>query len=433
MTELTSPRGGAHRDFTIKKQQTDAMRNWWRQLNGAKKQPSSNDWVVRDAKKIAKNVIEKTDPPYSDNSRKSMYSSLCKIILILNKNDLTNKDYLHYSKLSTELAKKDEKSRENQTLTDDQKKKWISYDALKSLVMGFHNKIGDGSESDMYNGLIASLYFFHPPVRVDYSSVLIWKSRRAIPKNNKNYLVKVGDKYVVHLRSYKMAWKKGDALIEFNESLTQAIDDTLELLPRKYLLSSVNDPNKPLGDSGLQKKITDIFGFGVSTLRKIYGSHWFKKWGGNKKKLTVLAEQMLHDPKTFFDHYLKFVEGDVGYFPEGDGEQPESSRMAQERGAGTTRTVATQTGSTSRTIETQTDKERLLGDRPFSPCLYSKVYKEKNAEKVKEGSKKYYEAHTEEYLRAKIIRNLNRGMTTKPNQKSIDRYNLVKGADGKWV
>ena len=84
----------------------------------------------------------------------------------------------------------------------------------------------------------------------------------------------------VHLRTYKMAWKSGDAVIEFNKELTKVIDDSLEYLPRKYLLTSVQNTDESLGSDQLQKKITNLFGISINTIRKIYISHYFHKWVG---------------------------------------------------------------------------------------------------------------------------------------------------------
>ena len=438
---MTTVRGGQHRTFELAKQQLDHLKNWYKQLY-SKAPPSSTNWVLKDHNKIVKDIIEKKDKPYADNSKKSFYSSLAKVILILKGNNLDDPLYLKYSNISTELGKKVQTVLDNQELTENQKKVWISFSQLEELVQKAYDKIDEGSIENMYKGLIASLYFYHPPVRVDYGAVKILKTKK-VPKDKKNYMIKEDGKYVVYLRDYKMAWKNGVAKVKFSTDLTKVIDDTLDFLPRKYLLTPANDVNKPLGDSQLQKAITNIFGFGVDILRKIYGSHFFKKYGGNKIKVSKLAEQMLHDPATFYQYYLKFVPGDIGYI--GDDEVAEenmrpnvaeSSRMAQERQTTTPRTTAkhisTQTAPVSRTIETQTDKERLLGDAPFTPVAYSREYKKAHPEKAKADNRKYFEKHREEVLRAKLVRNLNTGMTSTPTQTSITKYRLRK-VGAVWV
>ena len=424
-TTNTKPRGGEHRDFTIKRQQEDHIRNWWRQMNGTKKQPSSIDWVVRDAKKIAKNVIEKTDPPYSDNSRKSFYSSLAKIILIFNKNDLNNKEYLYYSNLSTELGKKDEKKREEQLLSDEEKKRWMSFKEIQTIVENNHSKMFDGNISDMYNGLIACLYFYIPPIRVDYGDIHIWKKKSKLPDDKLNYMVKENGLWIFELREYKTFAKYGVAKIKTTKDLTKLIDETLTEYPRKYLLTSVLDINKSLGTSGLQKSITNIFGIGISLIRKIYGSHFYKIWNGRKSKMLELGKKMLHSSSTFYDHYLRFTDEEIA-----EQDAPESSRQAQERK--TTREIATQTETATKTIETQTDKKRILGDIPFTPVEYSKAYKKAHKENTKKNNQKYFQAHKDDILRAKLVRNLNRGHTSSPTQASITKYRLRK-VEGKWV
>lgn len=433
---MSSVRGGQHRTFELAKQQLDHLRSWSKQLYN-KAPPASTNWVLKDHGKIVKDIIEKTTKPYADNSKKSFYSTLAKVILLLKGNNLDDPLYLKYSNISTDLGKKVQTVLDNQELTENQKKVWISFSQLEELVQKAYDNIDEGSVENMYKGLIASLYFYHPPVRVDYGDVKIIKTKK-LPKGKVNFMVKEDGKYVVHLRNYKMYWKNGEAKVKFSEDLTKVVDDTLDFLPRKYLLTSTVNVNKPLGDSQLQRSITNIFGFGVDILRKIYGSHFFKKFGGNKIKVSKLAEQMLHDPATFYQYYLKFVPGDIGYIGDDEGGEEnmrpnvaESSRMAQQR-ATETRTIETQTPPASRTIQTQTDKDRLLGDEPFTPVAYTKAYKLAHPEKTRTDNRKYFEKHKKELLRAKIIRNLNRGHTTTPTSDSIATYRLRK-VGGQWV
>lgn len=416
---------GLHRTDILSKPQTDIIRTWSRQLNG-KEPPANNKWIVKQHKTIYDTIINRKTNPYSINSRKTHLSVLAKVMRLENNNDLQNPLFLKYSLLSTELAKLIEEENNKQTLTPDQEKKWMSYEQLKTLVMDKYNKMYSGGVADMYSGLIAELYVAHPPVRIDYGNVIIWKKKTKIPKNDKNYMVRdKNGNWCVYLRTYKMAWKSGDAVIEFNKELTKVIDDSLEYLPRKYLLTSVQNTDEPLGNSALQKKITNLFGCSVNTIRKIYASYYFKKWGGKKSKLMVLAEQMLHDPSTMYDYYLKYVEGDVGFAENEDA--PESSRQAQERT--TAKKVSTQTG---KEIATQTDKERLLGDAKFTPVAYSSAYKKAHPDKAREDSRKYFQKNKEQVLRAKMIRNLNNGMTSTPTQASITKYSLRK-VNNRWV
>ena len=429
---------GDHRSNILSKPQTDIIKTWYKQLHN-KAPPSNNKWIVKEHKSIVDKVIERTEKPYSVNSRKTHFSVLAKVCrLETNPDRLDNPLFIKYSKISTELGKQDEKKREGQTLTEDEKNKWIPFSQLKEMVEKNYEHMLDGSIEKMYKGLISAIYFWHPPVRVDYADVKIVKKA---PKDKRNFMIKHDGKYTVYLRDYKMYWKMGEAQLHFSTDLSKLVDETLEFLPRKYLLTPADNVNKPLGKSQLQKSITNIFGFSIDVLRKIYGSHYFKLWQGNKKKLTKLAGQMLHDSKTFFDHYLRFTKGDAGYFSdddeEGTADIPESSRMAQNRPAITPRTTAkeisTKTEPVKRTIETQTDKERVCGNAPFTPVLYSKLYKQAHPEKTKENNRTYYEKHTKDLLRSKLVRNLNRGHTSAPTQESITKYKLKKTSSGEWV
>ena len=175
----------------------------------------------------------------------------------------------------------------------------------------------------------------------------------------------------------------------------------------------------------LNEKSTNLFGISINTIRKIYISHYFHKWGGKKSKLMVLAKQMLHDPQTAYDNYVKFV--NTSEDVEG---VPESSRMAQERT--TAKEIATQTEPTTNTIETQTDKDRVCGDKPFTPILYSKEYKRLHPEKARQDSRTYFEKHKHDVLRSKLLRNLQRGHTKVPSQASIITYKLKRNSNGEW-
>ena len=423
-TPNTKPMGGLHRTDLLSKPQTDIIATWSRQLN-RKEPPSNNKWILKQHKEIFDTIINRTVKPYSDNSRKTHLSVLAKVIRLETGNKLDNPLFLKYSTLSTELGKKDEKKREEQLLSDEEKKRWMSFKEIQTIVENNHSKMFDGNISDMYNGLIACLYFYIPPIRVDYGDIHIWKKKSKLPDDKLNYMVKENGLWIFELREYKTFAKYGVAKIKTTKDLTKLIDETLTEYPRKYLLTSVLDINKSLGTSGLQKSITNIFGIGISLIRKIYGSHFYKIWNGRKSKMLELGKKMLHSSSTFYDHYLRFTDEEIA-----EQDAPESSRQAQERK--TTREIATQTETATKTIETQTDKKRILGDIPFTPVEYSKAYKKAHKENTKKNNQKYFQAHKDDILRAKLVRNLNRGHTSSPTQASITKYRLRK-VEGKWV
>lgn len=423
-TNPTNMRGD-HRNSILSKTNLDNISNWYKQLHN-KKAPDNHKWILKEHSSIVSKVIEKPGK-YKDNSKKTFYSTLAKVIRLETGDTLDNPLFIMYSKKSTELAKVDETRREEQLLTEDEKKKWISFSELKKIVETNHSKMFDGDMSDMYKGLIACCYFYIPPIRVDLGDIHIWKKKTKLPKDKLNYMIKKDGLWVFVLREYKTYAKYGEAEVKTTKDLTELIDETLTEYPRKYLLTSVLDIRKPLGVSGLQKSITNIFGIGISTIRKIYGSHFYKLWGGRKSRMLELGKKMLHSSSTFYDHYLRFTDEEIADPP------AESSRMAQERvEKGKNREIATQT-TKGKEISTQTDKERLLGDRPFTPVEYSREYKKAHPEKARADAKKYFETHREDVLRSKLLRNLNRGMTSTPTQASITKYKLKKTSSGEWV
>lgn len=294
---------GDHRNSILSKTNLDNISNWYKQLHN-KKAPDNHKWIVKEHASIVSKIIEKPGK-YKDNSKKTFYSTLAKVIRLETGDTLDNPLFIMYSKKSTELAKVDETRREEQLLTEDEKKKWIPFSELKKIVETNHSKMFNGDMSDMYKGLISCLYFYIPPIRVDYGDIHIWKKKTKLPKDKLNYMIKKDGLWVFVLREYKTFAKYGEAEVKTTKDLTELIDESLTEYPRKYLLTSVIDIRKPIGTSGLQKSITNIFNMGISTIRKIYCSHFYKVWGGRKSRMLELGKrcsiQVAHFTITTYD------------------------------------------------------------------------------------------------------------------------------------
>lgn len=106
---------------------------------------------------------------------------------------------------------------------------------------------------------------------------MIIKKRKAGTKTN--YIVVNGESVTVYINKDKVSATHGNAVNKLSPELSKIIIKSLEDYPRKYLLSKLQDPNKPINKDGFESLMTFAFSplkVSVDILRssyitKIYG------------------------------------------------------------------------------------------------------------------------------------------------------------------
>jgi hypothetical protein len=187
-------------------------------------------------------------------------------------------------------------------LTEGQKDSWQSWDD----ILAKRDQIGEelkkvakrkktltiDDKVMIYQHLLLSLYTMIPPQRSEYSKCLILdKPLKEYPTTNNYYVL--GDRDLIVLTSHKTVQKYGTRTLPVPPQLRSLVRESLELMPRKWLLSLVTNSQKPWDPTIVTKQLGLLLGkgAGVSLLRKVAKSTWRERNEGNDE---VLAKAMGH-------------------------------------------------------------------------------------------------------------------------------------------
>ena len=181
---------------------------------------------------IKTDLVEENIKDYKDNTKKTIYNTLCSI-LYPHKDKKKYKITYNFYKEKSEDINKEIKSIINENIkSKKENENWITWDE----VMDIKTKLEEESETDkkylnekQYNlllhNVVLSLYVNIPPRRNEYLKLnIIAKKEHAT--DDKNYFVY--DEDLLILRDYKTSKKYGSIDIEINENLKKDIHNYLK-------------------------------------------------------------------------------------------------------------------------------------------------------------------------------------------------------------
>lgn len=260
------------------------IRTWSNKLNG------TNDiqWVLANHEKIAE-LIEQYD---NINTKKTHYISLSNVFKKLRRTKLQT---LYINK-AVELNKEHtENMLDQQPVHEHVEFKTIEHvrDSLDDYV----------SAKDNLLHLILSLYTYRPPIRNDYGSMRIVSK---LPKGKKNYLLKQNNGFTIVLRDYKTYSTYGEYTSKLPDILDVIISKSLAMYPRKYLLSLISDPNKPLTKQNVKRYLSDL-NLNIDILRSSYVTYIYSKRTTTNRIKKELSKNMLHSQQMADTTYNKIV------------------------------------------------------------------------------------------------------------------------------
>ncbi len=211
------------------------------------------------------------------------------------------------------------KQMKSQSKSDKQEENWVSMDELKEIVSGYKKEIRklDLANKDLWSNkefnlyqmyLVGLLYTELPPVRLDYSNMLLISETdyKKLKEKDKNYLVLVSrNKKYFSLGSYKTEDKYGVHIIEIPSIINSVINKFLQHNTSGDFL--VNTQRNVLTDNGLTKLLNKIFaatGKKISStmIRHIYLS---EKYEARNDDMEKDAAAMLHSVGTQQNIYVK--------------------------------------------------------------------------------------------------------------------------------
>ena len=178
---------------------------------------------------------------------------LSSILVLLSAVDSESRLYKTYSNKLLELTMEYKRQMDKNEKTETQVKNWIKHSELINIAKKMIKK-NPGSQ----DALIAALYSYQPPARLDFYDMQIVSPKDEI-LNDKNYLVVQSQRTKRFLfNDYKSANKYNTITIPVNKKLNTVINKFLKLnTGRKYLLQ--NKEGNPLTRNALGKKLPVIF------------------------------------------------------------------------------------------------------------------------------------------------------------------------------
>ena len=226
-------------------------------------------------------------------TRRTYLCSLAKLFRVL-KGDSSSL-YRKYSKMSVELQAQIEKDSSEQKISENRKKNFITLNEVikrrEELKKLFLQKPDDHKLNQQY--LLLCLYTMQPPLRMEYKDMKIVQS---IPRDkDKNYVLEKDKKYSVIVNNDKVCKHRPSDIFELSPELNEAINHSLRMFPRQYILSLNTNKDKPIGKQSFELLLRGCFTdkrIGVDLLRGAYITHVFDKPGITMKDKEELAKKM---------------------------------------------------------------------------------------------------------------------------------------------
>ena len=385
----------------LSKTHKDRISTWINNLPQLKGSLTNGNWIKKNHNTIYKDLTERYT---NKNSLKSHLSTLAVVLKELN----SLKPYKLYSDISTAIQKQVSNKAKEQVMDDKRKANFVCFDDIvkrrDELRDRFRADKTDNKTNLLY--VLLSLYTYQAPLRQDWKDVIITKKKPPV-KTQQNYLWNNKILFLNHDKVVKNAY--GRAQIEISKELQDVITESLEAFPRKYVLSLINDGNKPLGKQNFERLLGEIFApkkLSVDLLRSSYITDKYDNKAFSLKDKEELAKLMRHSASTANENYNKIDVDCVKNPPPVTPMEPPPTPI-----------------------------EPPQPRKYFNLKEYMKKYREEHKEKLKEQRMAYYTAHKDQILRNKILWNLNKARNTKePSAESMAKYDIRYDEElKKWV
>ncbi len=223
----------------------------------------------------------------------------------------------YYRNLVNDYNEEYTKKMSTNTKSEKQEANWLELSELdkiredyaarvKKLDLKNKIKIKPSEFAVLQEYLVSALYTLLPPIRLDYSPMLVVKSEKDM-KEGSNYLINSGrnkKKFVIN--EYKNVKSKGQQIITVPSKLNSILNLVLKYNDTEHLL--LNNRKQPLSSNGLGKLITSVFKptgkqITINLLRSMFISQNIDMEAINNAK--NLADAMGHSTSTQQKIYFK--------------------------------------------------------------------------------------------------------------------------------
>ena len=390
---------------SLSKNHQDKVKTWLNNVPGIKGSLNNLNWVNKHHKKIYNYI---NDTYTKKNSLKSHISTLGQVVKLLGNEHAYNK----YSAESTAIQHQVSKQNKEQQIDPERLNNFVCFRDIVKRRDEFKKRFEEAPNDNKLNlsHLLLSLYTYQPPLRQDWKDVLITEKKPPV-NTDQNYLWKQKNgKYILFLNHDKVTHAYGKAQLELPAELNRIIDISLEMFPRKYVLSLIKNGEKPAGKQNFERLLNEAFAPRKVSIDLLRSAYIIEKYKNKKMSLAQkeeLAKKMRHSTSTAEENYNKI---NVDCENEAPAVQPLPPMQK---------------------IEVPPPEPKKY----FNLKEYMRKYREEHKEELKQKRAEYYAKNKEKILRQKIIWNLNKSRNTmEPSAESLARYNIRYDKEKKlWV
>lgn len=376
---------------------------WLKNIPELKKYSTDNlGWI----KKYHRTIYDFAKEKYSNlNTRKGHIQVLAGMLKLLG----GGKRYAQkYSKKAVDYAGRLEHEAKDQTMKPERKENFVTYDEICNQREKY-KALFEENKSNIKNNLtylLLSLYTMIPPLRQEYRDMEILN--KSVTNTTKNTLQKRGNAYYIVIVKDKVSNSHPNLVEKVPPELESVIKASLKAYPRKYVLSTQKDADKPIGKQGFEKLLIDAFHdinkrVTVDILRSAYISWAYANKNLSENDKEELAKKMRHSAEVARIMYNKIDAGEQNNKQEHNKDDEDS----------------------------ESDEDFKKPRQYFNIKEWSKKYREKNKGTINKRQKDRYEDNRYYVLRDKILWNLNKGYVSAPREDTVKNYDL-KYINGKW-
>lgn len=280
--------------------------------------------------------------------------------------------------------------------------------------------------------LILQLNVFQPPLRRTIPTMTIIKKKEDNNGKDNFLYIKSSSEMWYIVNDDKVKAKKTDDYLKelpLRDNACRAVEQSLQLFPRDVLITqflSSKQATQVVYDNYLKYIFKDLDGwtFSQNNFRNSYVSNFLAR-NPSVKKVNDVARLMRSSPQQLRETYNFRKEGNQKSIdPEWDeqkGNPKKDEKIAE---------IEKPKSIDKQEILKMLEKKIKNG---FNVKEWGAKYRPKPKNKARKDkfNEKYYEENKMEFLRKKIIKNLNSGNTVKPTNKSVETYNLKYDANTK--
>lgn len=283
----------------LSKQVTDKIKTWSHWFPDTSL--TNLDWIRKKHVSIASIIEKKYD---NLNTKYFHYFVLSTVLKHLGNFEMSEK----YRHSYTRLRGKIDEVTQKQELDEEEKKSWIPEDKLIELRESYNQS---EHPSDLRKYLILACYTAQPPVRAEWQNVKIIYNMKE-DDGTRNYLFidpKVKKRMNLILNKYKTFPKYGKKTIPVTPELQLIIRNSLEKLPRPYVIYQLGDTQKAIGTKQFNKTLKTLSpgkNLGVDIFRSAYITNYYagRPTYANKQKLADLMCTSVKQSEISYDKII---------------------------------------------------------------------------------------------------------------------------------